>query len=178
MSLVVLELAVVNINPHKVEHILVFLFVFWLNIFFHFLLEPINDLQPDSLLPPIHLILMHIKRTPTLLPPANIHLSCEVINNRRKKVKLLGGGLKHPSKNGVLVPFYSDYLRANPHLVVDFLDKQVELADLGGGRDLIVVKEAGGEGEVDGGDGAGLDEQLFDKGDGGFERDEDGLGLG
>jgi hypothetical protein len=163
MSLVFLELTVVNINPHRVEHILVFLFVIWLKIFFHFLLEPINDLQPDSLLPPIHLILMHIKRTPTLLPPANIHLPCEVINNRRKEVKLLIGGLKYPSKNGVLVSFYSDYFGAYSHLVVDFLDKQVELADLGSRRNWMVVKETGGEGEMDGGDGARLDEQLFDK---------------
>ena len=118
---------------------------------------------------------MHIKRTPTLLPPANIHLPSEMINNRCKEIKFFGGRLKHSGKNGILVPLDGDDLRAYSHLVVDFLNKEMELADLGGGRDLSVVENAGGEGEVDEGGGARLDQQLLDEGDGGFERDDGGL---
>ena len=178
MSFVVQELTVVNINCQMVEAILVFLFVIWLSIFFYFFIEPINDLHADSLFPAIHLILMHIKRTPAFLPPANIHVPSKMIDNRSKEIKLFSGRLKHTGKNGVLVPFDRDNLRAYSYLVVDFLDKQMELADLGGGGDLSIVEKAGGEGKVDGGGWARLDEQLFDKGDRGFECDEGRLGLG
>jgi hypothetical protein len=137
---VVLELTVVNINNNGVREILIFVLNIWKILFYYFLRETINNLESHPMLAAVNFIFMHIERTGAFFPSSNIDIPIEVINDRFKKDKFLRRRLKHSSKNGILIPFDCNNLRANPHLIKDFLDKQVKLSDLSSWGYFSVVK--------------------------------------